>query len=275
VGSIASNIDDNLTERFRGSPGHIFVNYTRTGMSLAIWLLAFVGGLRRFRNNYRDWGIVLAAVMPFPLLLLQSYGGELLLRIYLYSIPFMVFFAATLFFPTLTLGKRWYSIVSLCLISLFLTVGFLVTRYGNERMSFFTANEVAAMRYLYKTAEPGSQFVAPTGILPWRFQDYQTYGYTSITREAKMSDMDGLAGVMSNKRYPLSYLILTRSEEAGGELFIGWPPGTWQQFEDALHESEKFVRIYSNQDSEIYVLKTACPSLEDKVSACKSVQPKP
>jgi len=273
VGSIGTNLDANLTDRFSGSPGHIFINYTRTWMSLAVWILALVGGLRRFRNGYRDWGLVLAAITPFPLLLLQSYGGELLLRIYLYSVPFMVFFGAALFFPTLSLGKRWYSTAGLFIVSLMLIAGFLFTRYGNERMTYFTANEVAAVRFVYKTAEPGSQLIAATGTLPWRFQDYQTYGYTVINRLARTSDISGVAGVMSDPRYPVSYLILTRSEQAAGELFIGWPPGTWQQFEDALRRSDKFVRIYANEDAEVYILAKVCPLLKEKEPACNAAQP--
>lgn len=180
VGSVGDNLNANLTERFRGSPGHIFINYTRSVMSLAVWALAFFGGMRRFHNGYRDWGQMLLALTPFPLLLLQAYGGELLLRIYLYSAPFMVFFGAALFFPSPALGTRLHSTISLFGVSLLLMVGFFFTRYGNERMTYFTANEVDAMRYLYANAEPGSQFISATGTLPWRFQDYETYRYTSV-----------------------------------------------------------------------------------------------
>lgn len=258
VGSVGSNIDANLTGRFRGSPGHIFINYTRTGMTLFIWGLAFLGGLRRFRNGYRDWGQTIVALTPFPLLLLQAYGGELLLRIYLFSIPFMAFFVAALFYPSPTVGKRWLSNFSLLVVSLTLLVGFLFTRYGNERMMYFTPEEVSAVQYLYDTAEPGSQLVAATGTLPWRFQDYRTYKYTTIPRVARANDIDALVGTMADRRYPASFLILTRSQKASGELFIGWQPGVWEEFEQTIRDSGRFTSVYANEDAEVFVLTSLC-----------------
>ena len=200
VGSVGTNIDANLTERFRGSPGHIFVNYMRSGMSLFVWGLAFLGGLRRFRNGYRDRSLLVVAMSPFPLLLLQAYGGELLLRIYLYSVPFMVFFAAALFFPAPYAGHRLLSQVALYSISVLLIIGFFITRYGNERMTYFTAGEVAAVRYLYEHAEPGSQLIAATGTLPWRFQDYRSYKYTTVPAIARDSDIDELVNTMGEQK---------------------------------------------------------------------------
>lgn len=254
VGSVGTNIDANLTGRFRGSPGHIFINYMRTGMSLAVWALAFVGGLRRLRNGYRDWGMMLVAVTPFPLLLLQAYGGELLLRIYLFSVPFMVFFGAALFFPSPALGKRVLSSLLLFVVSFVLLVSFLFTRYGNERMTYFTADEVASIQYLYDNAEPGSQFVALTGTLPWRFQDYQTYRYTTATKLARTQDVEGMIKLMADPKFPASYLILSRSQKASGELYIGWPPGLWEGYEQALLATGRFRLVYANEDSQVYTL---------------------
>src|SRR5690606_16281651 len=157
VGSVGTNIDANLTERFRGSPGHIFINYMRSGMSLGVWGLAFLGILRRVRRGYRDWGLILLAATPFPLLALQAYGGELLLRIYLYSVPFMAFLGAALFYTTPRLGRSLLASLLLFVTCVILLAGFLFARYGNERMTYFTADEFDAVEFLYDTAEPGSQ----------------------------------------------------------------------------------------------------------------------
>lgn len=269
VGSVGTNIDANLTERFRGSPGHIFINYTRIGMSLAVWGLAFLGGLRRLHNGRRDWAMALVAITPFPLLLLQAYGGELLLRIYLYSVPFMAYFGAALFFPTEAHGKRLLSTIMICITSTVLLVGFLYARYGNERMMTFTSEEVAAVRYLYQVAEPGSQFVALTGTLPWRFQDYRTYKYTTIPpRITRMGDTQTIIGILANERFPASYLILTRSQQASGELFIGWPPEVWNDIIEALRNTGKLKIIYANRDATIYVLDKSCDPQNEHEPPC-------
>lgn len=259
MGSVTTNIDANLADRFRGSPQHIFINYMRTGMTLVVWGLAFLGGLRRLNSGYRDVSLILLAVAPFPLLGMQAYGGELLLRIYLYSVPFMAFFCAALFLPSPVAGRGRASIVILTVTSFVLLTGFLFTRYGNERMMYFTDEEVNAVHELYAMAEPGSQLIAATGTLPWRFQDYRAYQYKTVTRLARTRDVEALAGIMADRRYENSYLILTRSQKASGELFIGWTPGTWEAFVQALHESDKFVLLYSNADAEIFGLRAAQP----------------
>jgi hypothetical protein len=258
VGSVGTNVDANLTARLRGSPDHIFIGYLRTAMSLAVWSLALIGGVRRILTGHRDIGVALLAVTPFPLLLLQAYGGELLLRIYLYSLPFMAFFVAGVFFPTPQRGRGVVAGVLLVAVSFGLAVSLLYARYGNERMDYFTTDEVAAVEHLYTVAEPGSQFVALTGTLPWRYREYQTYEYRTVPRIARLTDIPGLVGIMSDRRFPESYLILTRSQKASAELFIGWPEGTWEGFVSALDGSERFALVFANADARVYVLSNPC-----------------
>ena len=41
--------------------------------------------------------LTIAAV---PMLAVTSYGGEVIFRVYLFALPFLAFYAATLFFPS-------------------------------------------------------------------------------------------------------------------------------------------------------------------------------
>jgi hypothetical protein len=270
---VTDNFDQNLTQRFRGSPAHLFINYMRAGMSAGVWMLALFGALRRLRNRFRDTAPLLLAMTPFPLLLLQAYGGELLLRAYLFAVPFMAFFCAGLFFPSPLAGRGWQNTVSLWAVSFVMLVGFLFTRYGNDRMMYFTNQEMTAIEQLYTMAEPGSQLIAATGTLPWRSHDYRTYRYTTVPSLVRDADLDTLVGLMADRRFPASYLILSRSQLASGELFIGWPPGTWQKFVQALHDSDEFVRLYSNDDAEIYGLAVDCRKLADGNYVCRRRTP--
>src|SRR5437588_3957910 len=69
----------------------------RLFMTVLLWLLAFLGGIKRLRQGHRDITYIILALAGFPLIAVQGYGGEMLMRIYLFSEPFMVFFAAALF----------------------------------------------------------------------------------------------------------------------------------------------------------------------------------
>jgi hypothetical protein len=152
-------------------------------------------------------------------------------------------------------------------------VAFLFTRYGNERMMYFSQEEVSAVHYLYSMAEPGSQLIAITGTLPWRFQEYRTYKYTTDPRVVRTGDTDSLVNLMANRRFPASYLILTRSQQASGELYIGWPPGTWDKLVESLHTMDEFILLYANQDAEIYGLTKFCHRRPDGRYTCTMPPP--
>jgi hypothetical protein len=262
LGAVTSNVQASFLQRYRGSPEHIFILNLRVALSLFVWLLALGGFLRRFRDGYFDFNFVLLALIPFGLLPLQRYGGELLLRVYLYSLPFMVWFAATLFIssPLRRASPKRMTAVSRPLLigatSLVLCAGFLFARYGNERMDYFTPNEVAAVQELYKIAPQGSLLLAGTGHVPWRYREYNSYRYQTVETRVRDANAVDLAKLMSNNSIPGAYLILTRSQQASAELFIGWDPGTWERFEVAVEKSGAFETVYENGDARILKLGT-------------------
>lgn len=257
VGKVGANINANVIARFRGSPDHLLILHMRSALSAFLWCLALLGGFRRLRAGYWDLSLALLAAAPFTLLGLQAYGGELLLRIYLFTLPFMAFFAAALFFTLPASGRSWRLVASVGLLGIVLVVVFHFTRYGNERMYYFTTEELEAVQYVYSIAEPGSQLIAVTGALPWRFQEYRTYKYITMKTPARLADIDGIALEMGNRKYPGAYLILTRSQKAAAELFGGLSPGTWERFENGLMGSEKFEIIFANADAKVFVLADA------------------
>jgi hypothetical protein len=265
VGQLTGNVNDNVGARLTGSSGHLLVVQARLVLSGAVWGLAMLGGIRRFRAGYSDLTFALLALAPFPLLALQTYGGEMLNRVYFFVLPLMVFFAAALFYPTPKSGTSWWRAASLTLISLALLGGFFLTRYGNERAETFTAPEVDAVQYLYRTAEPGSLFLTGVSNLPWQFQDFETYRYDSLMNMPEWTQLTatppdiagvvrGAAWAMRPEEHPGAYLILTRSERAYIDLFQETPPGVYGQFEQAVRSSPLFTRVYSNRDAEIFAL---------------------
>ncbi len=262
LGAVTSNVQASLLQRYRGSPEHIFILNVRVGFSIFVWLLALGGFARRLRNGYFDLNFALLALIPFGLLPLQRYGGELLLRVYLYSLPFMVWFAAALFIgaPMRRSSPRLLTSLSKPLLigaaSLILGSAFLFARYGNERMDYFTPNEIAAVQELYAIAPEGSLLLAGTAHVPWRYQSYTSYRYQTVETRVRDGNAADVAKLMASHPKPGAYLILTRSQQASAELFIGWEPGTWERFQTAVNESGNFQTVYENDDARIYVLTT-------------------
>jgi hypothetical protein len=257
IGQVTSAVTSNVTNHVvQGTPEHIFIADMRVIMTALIWGLALVGGVRRLLRGYGDVTFVLLAVAPFPLLLVQSYGGEMLLRIYLFTLPLMAFFAAALFYTTSTKRSSLWLTAVIAGTSIVLLGGFLFTRYGNELKDYMTRAEVDGVRYLYSIAPPHSLLIEGWDGTPWQFQDYEKYTTLSLVSTVpdavRNKDVNRIVQLIESEEGPAVYMIFTRSQEATAESFDGLPPGTEKRLEDALLTSGKFKLIYSNPDVQIF-----------------------
>jgi hypothetical protein len=262
VGQLRETVNVNVVDRLQGSPERALVVRLRIATTLALWGLALLGAVRRLRTGRCDLNPGLLALAPFPLLALQSYGGEMLLRVYFFALPAVAFFAAALFFVTPEDGRGWRAPAAVGLVSVALLGGFLNGRYGNERMDYFTHQEVEGVRYVYDVAEPGSLLASISFTLPWRFRDYEKFKYVIITDQEGIveslvnNDSEYIYEVLNNinKGDSRVYLIVTRGQKAMLELFAGVPTGALDSLEDALTSSDRFAVVLRNDDAAVFRL---------------------
>ncbi|WP_225753258.1 hypothetical protein [Actinotalea sp. Marseille-Q4924] len=99
VGDLTGATQGNLVERVQGSPGHLLVVNARLLFSAALWGLGAVAALRVWRRGGPYVTTMALAVAPGLLFPLQSYGGEMLLRIFLFSLPFTCMLIAAALVP--------------------------------------------------------------------------------------------------------------------------------------------------------------------------------
>jgi hypothetical protein len=271
----------NVTGRLVGSDQHVIIVWERVVLAATTWLLALAGAFYRFRTRHRDHAAAILAVAPLPLFLLP-YGGEVLMRIYFFMLPFVAFFAATLFVPDATEAlatrsgltsalRRARDVILFGGIASLLMVASFVARYGNERMDYFTPNEIAAVSELYRLAPRGSWLLAEVGYLPWRYQDYEWsrtdpsqagHRYLSLAQEWKLdptrSARDMALWTSETLRdnatagRPPGFLILSRSQRAHEEILGGLSQTAMDDYERILVRSGKFKLVYANEDAKIY-----------------------
>jgi hypothetical protein len=264
VGALEENVDSSVSGRIRGSPEHLLVLQARLALTGALWGLGFLGAVRAFRRRQLPVTFAVLAMAPFVLMAMQPYGGEMLLRAYLFSLPFTAFFVAKLFYPRRDFGGSWLSTAAVGVIVGTLALGLFVTRYGNERMDFFSQQEVNAVRHVMQTAEPGSLLVAAAPSVPWKFARYEEFEYELLENSALWAQVDpsnpnlrvlvtGLERTLKHPKGGESFFILTRSQQAQLEL-TGWPPGFFTRFRRALTRSPKFELAYGNRDAAVFVL---------------------
>jgi len=259
VGNVSGNTTANVSERLTGSPDHLFVIRIRLVMTAGLWGLALLGINRRLGRGHRDVTFALLAVAPFPLLALQGYGGEMLLRVYLFSLPFVAFFVASLFYPSLTSRSSWMTTGLAALVSLSLLGSFLFARYGNEKVNQFTQQELQVVDQLYKVAPKGALLVAGSVNVPWRSQGYNDYRYLTLTKVAadrgeRLPRIADLLAVMRQPPAGCAFVILGRSQKTYTDLLGIWPPGTLSRLEQQIFTSPLFSEVYSSDDATIYRL---------------------
>lgn len=254
IGQLGEAVNDNVTKRLGGSSGHNLVVRMGVVITLGIWIIASLGFVRRLRKGRLDATSVVLALAPFILLGLQAYGGEMLLRVYLFSLPFMAFFIAGLVFPEPGETPSWWVFVGAGLVSFLLLGGFYLTRYGNEKMEQFTKAEFDAVTYLYDVAPPDAEIASSSSHYPGRFKNYEMYQTVYIPDETLAGDIPAIVSRMEYKAAPARYLILTRSQEAYLHLFYGMTPDAWDELVHSLEVSPRFKIIFSNQDAQVFQL---------------------
>jgi hypothetical protein len=254
IGEVGGAVSANVTERIQGSTHRIIVLRTRLMMTIAVWTLGMLGMAYALWRGKLDVRAPLLALIPFPILIFQSYGGEMLLRIYLFTLPFMVIGIAWLMFPTPRAGHRWITTLLIAIGSIVVIIIFLLCRYGNERMDFMTNEEVAAVEFVYATAPPGAHVFNLSWNMPWRFQNYEYYPLALTGDSPLFGDMERIIQLMHDAPDDQAFLIVTRSQRAHLELLAGVSPAEWEQFEDKLLRSPHLETIYVNRDARVMTL---------------------
>jgi hypothetical protein len=258
IGSVDTTVAANLTDRFTGSEQHLFVLGVRSATTLVLWGLAAIGTLRRIAAGDRDLTWPFLAAAPFVLILLQEYGGEILLRIYLFSLPFMALLAANAVLG-FSFRPGWLPRLGVVLASVVLLAGFVVSRYGNERMDLITSAEEAGMRRLYEIAPHGSLLVAASDNVFWRFRDYELYDYAIMTDELLESDLAAVEARVNGASNGSAFLVLSRSQRAAFELRHGVDAGGWTRIMEQIETLPGISRVFDNGDVEIFELGTGAP----------------
>ena len=156
-GSPAANADGNLD--YSDAPSAVVAVGDLTRLfSVGVWVLAVVGAILCAWAMRRTGALVVAACVPFGIPLVQSYGGEAIYRVYLYSLPLMVGFVAWGIVTRTPIERRTIApqpTILATVICLVLGAGFLVAHFGRESINHVEESEVAMGEYVAATlADP-------------------------------------------------------------------------------------------------------------------------
>lgn len=222
--------------------------------------LALLGAWRGRRSGTLQWTPVILMLAPVAILVQMSFGGEALLRVFLFSAPFIAFLAAEACAPrtgrdTLDQGRLAMAALAIALIF----PGFLLGYYGKERYNYFTDQEIAASEWVAVHAPPGSLLVEGDVNYPRQLRDLEKFTYVPIAYEPSVasllaSPVDTLHQWLSNSRYVDGYVVVTRSQKLGIDMYGSLPPGALTEIEVELSNSPLFDVVYSSGDATVFTL---------------------
>ncbi|MER7751665.1 glycosyltransferase [Kitasatospora sp. NPDC097643] len=253
-----SNAPTWLTGLGSPAPGQILLAWVDRGLSAAVVLLAAIALWRRPWTRRTPLPLLLLAPLPMPAL--NSYGGEMIFRSYLFALPAAALLVAALVLRT---GPpvRVRAVASFALLLAFLG-GLVFGYYGKEMMESFTAREAAATEFLYRTAPAGSMIVSVTNNVPDIDKDYDRHTRVVIAwnllANRQLLLKNPLAGVedavsLAAPPGPV-YLILNRAQAAECYITGVLPADTVDRLATAVDSSRLFTPVFRNSDAVVYVL---------------------
>lgn len=286
LGNILANLRSNTGDRIEGTdPAHAMVLQARLGILAVILGCAAAGLFRRLRRGVFDRSALILLCVPVLALGLQSYGGEIGLRIYMFALPGACLLAAYAFFPNLPadsadvreetvplrkrnvrfnpeLTKKISLVLAACFAIMF-AMAFFLARYGNEKFERVTTGEVAALHYVYDHDSPSAKvlYLVPkegpevTPTLPWGERDVERVNFAEQALVFKdPSQVD--KAIEKLKTQPRnSYLMVSRGQVSYLQLNEGFPADWGERFRAALDKSPDLKKVLSNDDAALYTWK--------------------
>ncbi|MHB9754700.1 lipopolysaccharide biosynthesis protein [Streptomyces sp. BYX5S] len=270
VGGVGGNVTSSVSGRIQdGSSSHKLVLYTRVALAGAVMAFAAYGWWRRREWKYRERSLLVLTFVPFLGFGMQSYGGEMALRVFLFALPGAALLAGLALFPRtgVTAKERDKDRISLAplaalMAGLMLMGGFLVARWGNEPFERIRPGEVAAMDYVYAHDKPTVRLLwlsndvvdNVTPALPWGARDMERVNYVPTLAPVDPVLVGGLVKALKDAG-PNSYLMLNKSQVVYLQMDVGYSQAWPTRLVENLDRREELKKVYVNADVTMYQLR--------------------
>ena len=260
-GAPVQNVGATLRDTSAQSSGQAIVSLAGRCVVLLIALVAIAGLARRLRNGHRDVIAILLLTAPALLVVANDFGGEIVFRAFLFSVPFLSLFAARALNDGPVRSHPVLRVAGVATVSTALFFGFMFAHFGKDRSYHFTPSEVAAANYLADRAYSQTLLVEGNGNFPSQFRNYESFVHVRLADEPRDSVLTMLADPATrlgewfeDTRWGAAYVVITRSQKADIEAEGTLPPNALDRIERALRSSVRFKVAYENPDAVIFEL---------------------
>lgn len=237
----------------RASGGQLsrqLVVYSRIGLAAAGWFGAL--GCAWLARRRGSWPVALLCLVlaPIPAFVVQPYGGEMLIRVYLFGLPFIALLLARQIDGAGNWNTARRAVTGLACLAL--VPVFLLARFGNERFEQVTNDDAAVVRALYVDAVPGSIVY---------IRNRQTIQFSRQVRDVRFRELgdktveEMMKVIKGPNRGGNVYVMLSESQAAYGELISKREPGWLDDLRQELLATGSFDVLASAGDSYLLELK--------------------
>lgn len=265
LGSLGGNVSSSVSGRIEGgSATHKLVLYVRVALAGGVLAFAALGWWRRRRSGIGDVALLLLTAVPFLAFGMQSYGGEVALRVFLFAVPGACVLAALALFPRTRATARSGVLgpVAALVAGLVLVFGFLVARWGNESFERVRPGEVAAMNYVYAHDKPTAHLLwmsndtvkNVTPAMPWGSRDMERVLYDPTLAPRDPARVNDLVAAL-RKAGPRAYLMVNSGQSVYLQLDSGYAPDWDARVRHTLDGRPELRRVLSNDDAVLYELR--------------------
>ena len=250
VGHVTTSLGTSVTTRFNTvSAGRLDVQRARLLAAGVTWLGGMLGFFMLWRRGRPLWTLAIVMTAPVVVAVGVNYGGEVVLRILLFSLaPCSIFIAGLLD----GVSVRWTGVAAFAIIATLLVALFPLTRYGNEIFDAMAPSDLAAASWIHSNVPAGSTVWVVNENHTLYSEGLGRYRYAILDTPPPVSVRAFNVVVKQVKRG--SYIYLNRSQEEYGIVVQGGFPQHWiDHFADWLVSSGHAKIVHRTATA--YVLK--------------------
>jgi hypothetical protein len=260
IGGLDKNINSSVAGRISGDPGYDRMQYLRISASILLFATAGIGWLRMPRGRFRPIAAALSLV-PFGLILVQSYGGEVAIRCFVYASPILAPLAAMAVAPFLRRASAPARLVWLTPTVVTALVFFGLSVLVTTNRGLNTSFEQSSHEVLSVTDQLKNQ-VDTTRLTAWgQGLSYVLPGGIDLDDECFVS-ASALADCTAHTE--AAYVVLTDQDFKYVEYKYGFHPNDIRRTIDILDSAKGFQMMY-NGDQVMVLKRIGAPALRLKV----------
>jgi hypothetical protein len=249
-------------------PGMLLEAKAANLLCLALLGLAVVGFIRLVRAGRLELWLGAVIVAPFVVVMLQAYGGEGIMRAYLFALPWMALLAAVAFLGAApdAARRRRLKPGRLAMAPAVLAIGglFMIAHFGLEYVNQVTSSDIAAVRWYEEQNGSSAIGLAPSFPAPLseRYPDVYRKDIAvlrTLTDAPEMAAADTaqervgvLAGLASWQEGTDVFLLITPSQRHYALMQGLMSEEDLARLDRALATSQDFDAQYSDGASTVY-----------------------